>query len=233
MSDKDLIGFLKLAERMRSGFRAYCAHLDLTGMRETMKHNRNEALHRLNDFQQGLGDALTIYPGGHDYRVCFLADSAIVVKELKPGDDSGESWASFCGHLFSISGYVHGMETNFGNLGLRAAIAYGELFQIFEPDGWHRPETSGYTKDWFVLTGASPAMVKSHEIHQVGTKGGFEGGCCWHETPGISGTFLRSAFSQVTPLRPGEEADLKYVGIYEEMCRQAHGKTARLPGYDS
>lgn len=79
---------VELAKRMRSGYGAFCAYIDLLGMKETMRHNPEEAIHRLDDFQQGFGNALIFYPGGKDYRVCFLSDSLFVIKELTPEEKS-------------------------------------------------------------------------------------------------------------------------------------------------
>src|SRR5260221_458324 len=95
---------LELAARGRQGFNAFCATVDLLGIRSMMKNRIEEAHARLNDLQVGFGDSLVFFPfpDGEDWRVCFAGDSLFVVKELSPDDNWIEYWPSFCGHVFAL-----------------------------------------------------------------------------------------------------------------------------------
>jgi len=79
----------ELTKRMMPDFRAFCASVDLLGVEEGIARDPEEAKQRLNDLQQGFGEALIFFPGGEDYRVCFVGDSLFVVKELTPPENDG------------------------------------------------------------------------------------------------------------------------------------------------
>ncbi len=210
---------IELAKRMRSGYSAFCAYIDLLGMKNTMRLDPEEAIHRLDDLQQSFGDALLFYPGGKDYRVCFLADSLLVVKELTPEEKSEDCWPTFCGHIFALSSYVQELELNIGNPGLRVFVSYGQLFQIIEPDSWRQHPISEFTKNWFVLTGASDALIKCTQADKVGHIGGFEGGYCWHEVPDKESVYFGTPFYRIHPtqrLQPN-----LYPIFYKELCKRA------------
>src|SRR5437879_4020245 len=95
--------------RSRAGFHAFTATIDLLGMTQFMKKEPSEARSRLNDLHQGFGDAMSLYPGGEAYRVCFAGDSIFVVREIEPDVDYRTFWPVFCGHLFAITGFLHTM----------------------------------------------------------------------------------------------------------------------------
>lgn len=210
---------VELAKRMRSGYRAFCAYIDLLDMKETMRLDPAEAIHRLDDFQQSFGEALLFFPGGKDYRVCFLADSLLVIKELTPEEKSEECWPTFCGHVFALASYVQELETNIGNPGLRMFVSYGQLFQIIEPDSWRQYPISEFTKNWFVLTGASDALTKCHQADKVGHKGGFEGGYCWHEVPDKDGFYFGTPLYMIHPAQRMQPN--LYPLFYNELCNKA------------
>lgn len=210
---------VELAKRMRLGFWAFCASIDLLGMKKTMTYNPEEAIHRLNDLQQAFGDALLFFPGGGDYRVCFLADSLLIVKELTPEEKSEKPWPMFCGHIFALASYVHKLETNIGNPGVRMVLSYGHLFQIVEPDSWRKYPISHFTKNWFVLTGASDALRKCDQVEKKGRRHGFEGGYCWHEIPNNESVYLGTPFFEI-PVEQYQKPNL-YPVFYEELCKKA------------
>jgi hypothetical protein len=110
------------------------ASVDLIGMKNLMARRPGEARARLDDLQQGFGEALIFYPGGEAYRVCFAGDSAFVVRELDPDADEGAVWTSFCGHIFALAGFLNDMDRGTGNPGLRVVVAAGPLFQLSKPD---------------------------------------------------------------------------------------------------
>lgn len=217
---------IKLGKRMRSGYKAFCAYLDLLGMQKTMKLDPDEAIHRLDDFQQGFGDALLLFPGGEDYRVCFLADSLLVIKEITPEENNEDSWPFFCGHVFALASCVQELEKNIGNPGLRMFVSYGQLYQIVEPNSWHQYPISEFTKTWFVLTGASEALKKCDRADRIGQRGGFEGGYCWHEDPNEEGSYLGTPIYRINPTQM-RQPNL-YPFFYKELCEKSD-KTVRLP----
>jgi hypothetical protein len=188
-----------LAARGRPGFNAFCTSIDLYGMKYTMRKNPREARARLDDLQQGFGYALTLFPGGEDYRVCFLGDSLLVVKELSPDDDWTDQWPVFCGHLFAMASILQDMETNIGNPGLRAIASYGRLFQLREPDSWRQEPISKCTRNWLVLTGASDALRKCHDAENQGHKSGFLGGYFWHEDPRTEQNYRGTPLRKIPP----------------------------------
>lgn len=186
MNDSSILDWeeiLRLAMRMKQGYQAFCAHIDLLGTKSYSKNNPREMLHRLDDFQQGFGDALVFFPGGEDYHVCFLADTILVVKELEGKKNSGKIWQTFCGHVYALASVIHDMEINIGNPGVRMIISYGRLSQLFEPDSWRNEIIARYTENWFVLTGKSDALMKCDAAQRQGSKKGFLKGYCWHEIP--------------------------------------------------
>jgi len=221
---------LELVSRSRQGFNAFCATFDLLGVRSIMKNNPEEAKARLNDLQQGFGDALIFYPGGQDYRVCFAGDSLFIVKELLPEDNWIKYWPSFNGHLFAIASMLYDLENNFGNPGLRIIISYGKLLQLREPDCWHDKLISGYTKNWLVLTGASDAFKKCTEAENLGSKGGFDGGYCWHEEPDQEYSYLGTSLFKISN-EYFQQPNL-YPTLYKEIRLKA-GKKAELRKEDT
>ncbi|MBZ5727518.1 MAG: hypothetical protein LAP87_21285 [Acidobacteriia bacterium] len=80
----DVARILEMVRRDDEGFRALAASVDLIGTSCQMAHNPTEARARLNDLQQGFGEALHLYPGGEAYRVCFAGDFVFVVREIEP-----------------------------------------------------------------------------------------------------------------------------------------------------
>lgn len=212
----------KLVSRSRQGFNAFCATFDLLGIRSMMKNNPDEAKARLNDLQQGFGDALIFFPGGQDYRVCFAADSLFIVKELLPEDNWIEHWPSFNGHLFAIASLLHDLETNIGNPGLRVIISYGHLLQLSEPDSWRDKLISEYTENWLVLTGASDALIKCDEAERLGSKGGFVGGYCWHEEPDKEYSYLG------TPLFKMQIEYNQQPNLYPDFYKEIRSKAVKM-----
>jgi hypothetical protein len=226
-----MAGIIELAKRRRSGYGAFCAFIDLLGMKKEMSLNPREAVYRLNDLQQGFGHALIFFPGGRDYRVCFLADSLLVVKELTPEEKFDECWPMFCGHVFALASYVQELETDIGNPGLRMFVSYGRLSQIIEPDSWRQYPISDFTKNWFVLTGASDALRKCDDADRAGSSGGFDGGYCWHEIPSNEREYLGTRFIKIPP-DYWRQPNL-YPAFYQELCKKAD-KRVKLPvGHDT
>ena len=93
----------RLAQRQRAGFSSFCASVDLLGIRDMSVRNPAEAGARLNDLQSGLGEATSFFPGGADYRGCFLGDSWFFVREVSPDESIPELWPAFCGHLYALT----------------------------------------------------------------------------------------------------------------------------------
>ncbi len=135
----------ELAARGRQGFNAFCATLDLYATQSLMRARIEEAHARLNDLQQGFGDALVLFPGGEDYRVCFAGDSLFIVRELSPDDSWTEHWPSFCGHIFALASVLQDLETIIGNPGLRLIISHGTALQLRQPDYWREEPMAQYT----------------------------------------------------------------------------------------
>jgi len=220
----------KLVSRSRQDFNAFCATFDLLGIRTMMKNDPDEAKAQLDDLQQGFGEALIFFPGGKDYRVCFAGDSLFIVKELSPEDNWIKHWPSFSGHLFAMASVLHNLETNIGNPGLRVIISYGHLLQLREPDSWRDKLISEYTKNWLVLTGASDALIKCTEAERLGSKGGFDGGYCWHEEPDQEYSYLGTPLFRIQNERC-QQPNL-YPGFYKEIRRKAV-KKAKLQKEDT
>ena len=104
-------------------------------------------------------------------------------------------------------------------------MSYGHLSQLYEPDNWKKPPVSEYSNNWFVLTGASEALMKCDQAERLGRKGGFEGGYCWHEVPGNERFYWGTPFFRI-PLEHYRQPGL-YPLFYQEMCSM-HDKTAEL-----
>ena len=187
----------ELVSRGRQGFNAFCATIDLLGIRSMMKKNSSEACSRLDNLHQGFGDTLLFFPGGKDYRVCFAGDSLFIVKELLPEDEWINHWPYFTGHLFAMASLLHDLDINIGNPGLRVIVSYGQLFQLREPESWKEKPISQYSKNWLVLTGASEALIKCTTAEDLGSSGGFCGGYFWHEEPDQEYKYLGTPFSKI------------------------------------
>jgi hypothetical protein len=195
-----------------------------------MRKNPAEAQARLNDLQQGFGDALIFFPGGEDYRVCFAGDSLFIVKELSPDDDWIEHWPAFCGHLFAMASMLQDLETNIGNPGLRAIVSYGRLLQLRESDSWREEPISRYTRNWLVLTGASGALLKCTEAERLGSKGGFHGGYFWHEDPEKERSYRGTPLYKIPPELCCQPA--LYRAFYYETIQKAK-RESELPDSDA
>ncbi|MBD3194102.1 MAG: hypothetical protein GF317_03545 [Candidatus Lokiarchaeota archaeon] len=215
-SEENLI---KTLERMRPGYRAFCATIDLLGVTKMILKRKSEVYHRLNDLQKVFGDALLFFPGGSDFRVTFLGDSLIIVKELSPELKVKSEWPIFCGHIYAISTILHEIELGFDNPGLRVIISYGKLFQISQPDSWRNELISKFTENWYVLTGACEALAKCHKAEEMGKKGGFIGNYCWHENPEKRLNYLGTKITSI-PLANYQQPKL-YPNFYLQMCQNS------------
>jgi hypothetical protein len=228
--DQFVEAVLRLVDRGREGFQAFAATVDLIGIKDQMVKRKHEARARLDDLQQGFGEALAFFPGGEEYRVCFAGDSVFVVRELEPGADTGSLWASFCGHIYALAGFLDDMDRQIGNPGLRVVVAAGPLFQLTEPDSWKKLPWRRDTANWFVLTGAAAALRKCVKAEALGRAAGFLPGYCWHEQPAPAGSFLGTRLQSV-PLEYAQCPAL-YERFYREMVARAD-KTATLPGWQA
>lgn len=161
---------LRLVNRGREGFQAFAATVDLVGIKNQMVKRKDEARARLDDLQQGFGGALSIFPEGEEYRVCFATDEVFVVRELDPGADAGPLWASFCGHIYALAGFLDDRDRQIGNPGLRVVVAAGPLLQVSDPESWKKLPCRLETANWFVLTGASGALQKCMKAESLGKK---------------------------------------------------------------
>lgn len=217
---------LELVRRRRPGYSSFCVSVDLLGVRRMLSNNPPEAGARLNDLQIGLAEATILFPGGGDYRACFLGDSWFIVREVSPEQDPDTLWPAFCGHLFALTSIVRDMKDGLGNPGIRAVAARGSVTQIELPDAWRDKHLRDETKHWFVLTGADQALVKSEQAQRAGKKGGFFGNLFWFEVLQDPGTFWGTPFRKFSPLEL-RRPDL-YAAFYERM-RQDHTREAMLP----
>lgn len=218
----------EVAHRSAEGFRALAASVDLMGTSRQMAHNPHEARARLNDLQQGFGEALYFYPGGEVYRVCFAGDSVFVIREIELEAEVAPMWASFCGHMFAVACLIHEMDQKIGNPGLRMIVAAGPLFQLVDPESWKRLPWRDETQNWFVLTGATVALKKCTDAEARGTCGGFLGGYCWHEQPTEPGTFMGTRL-ETLPNQIARDRS-QYVQLYNLMVSKAEQR-ATLPGW--
>jgi hypothetical protein len=228
--DQFVEDLLRLVNRGRAGFQAFAATVDLIGIKDQMVKRKHEARARLDDLQQGLGEALWFFPGGEEYRVCFAGDSVFVVRELEPDADTGSLWASFRGHIYALAGFLDDMDRQIGNPGLRVVVAAGPLFQLSEPDSWKKLPWRRETANWLVLTGATAALSKCTEAEALGSAAGFLTGYCWHEQPTPAGSFLGTRLQKV-PLEYAQRPPL-YETFYKEMVARAD-QTATLPGWQA
>jgi len=213
---------IELVSRGQRDFNAFCATIDLLGMRSLIKSDSFEACSRLDDLQQGFGEALFFFPSEKDYRVCFAGDSLFIVKELSPEYNWIDYWPSFAGHIFAMASFLHDLDTNIGNPGLRVIISYGQLFQLREPDSWKDKLISPYTENWVVLTGASEALMKCTEAEVLGKGRGFFGGYCWHEEPDREYKYLGTPLLKI-PNEFCQQPNL-YPTFYQEIRRKATEK---------
>ncbi len=210
---------LDRVNRMRPGHEAFCCSIDLLGLGDMLRDNPAEAASRLNDIQGAFGDALLFFPGGSDYRVCFAGDSVFVVRELTPKDDLEIEWSNYCGHLFAVCSILQELELGMCNLGIRVIASYGELSRIWEPDSWRDPILSGFTKNWFVLTGASEALWKCTEAERRGAYAGFAHGYWWHEDRAEKRRYRGTPIFKI-PLTAYRDTSL-YPEFFKVMCDRA------------
>jgi len=210
---------------MRPSHKAFCCSIDLLGFGNMLRDRPSEAASRLNDLQQGFGEALLFFPGGDDYRVCFAGDSVFVVRELTPEEDREGAWPYYCGHLFAVASILQEVELGLGNPGIRVIASYGQLSQIWEPNSWKDPLLSESTKNWFVLTGASEALGKCTEAERRGQDAGFAHGYCWHEDLARKRRFYGTPLFKI-PLTAYREPGL-YPEFFRTMCGRAD-QTATL-----
>ncbi len=172
---------------------------------------------RLDDLQQGLGQAVIFFRGGSEYRACFAGDSWFIIRELKPEETDEDLWPHFCGHIYALTQFVQEMEVTIGSPGLRVVISRGALAQLTTPDNWQEPELADFTRNWFVLTGASEAFIKCQEVERSGSGRGFVGGYFWHESPEKERMYWGTPFFKLPP-KWYEGHD--YPGVYEYVCRK-------------
>jgi len=229
-ADQFFEDLLRSVDRCREGFQAFAATVDLVGIKNQMVKRRDEARARLDDLQQGFGEALSLFPGGGEYRVCFGGDSVFVVRELEPDADTGPRWAAFCGHIYALAGFLDDMDRRIGNPGLRVVVSAGPLLQLSEPESWKKLPWKLETANWFVLTGAAAALRKCMEAESLGTAAGFLTGYCWHERPAPTGSFLGTRLQKVS-LEYAQQPAL-YDTFYREMVARAD-QTAALPGWQT
>ena len=206
-------------KRSRRGYGAFAASIDLLATQALMKMNSHEARQRVNDLQQGIGEALQFFPGGELYRVCFTGDSVFVIREIDPDEHTPLLWPVFCGHIYALASFMHDVDKRIGNAGVRAIIAHGPLFQLTDPDSWKRLPWQGQVRNWFVLTGPSIALTKCLNAEKAGRKGGFFSSYCWHERLEKVGTFLGTPL-QALPLECAMHPEL-YAEVHSRMIAAA------------
>lgn len=212
-------------KRSRRGYQAFAASVDLVATQALMKMNPHEARQRVNDLQQGVGEALQFFPGGEHYRVCLAGDAVFVIREIDTDEDSALLWPAFCGRIFALASFMHQMERGIGNAGFRAIVAYGPLFQLTDPDSWKRLPWHNEVHNWFVLTGPSIAFKKCCDAERAGRKGGFLPSYCWHEQSEEAGSFLGTPL-QALPLEWAMHPEL-YAEVHSRMITAAD-RTAAL-----
>jgi hypothetical protein len=224
VTDDFLAGVLRMAVRRRSGFRSLCAAIDLLGMRRMLLTRPEEAASRLNDLQR-IPEALLFFPGGDQYRACFVGDSWFIVREVPPDEDWSTVWPDFCGHVFALASFANELEGGLGNPGLRAVAAHGAVSQVFEPDERMHPELNAQLRNWFVLTGADQALVKCDEALRAGQAQGFKHHAFWHERVDEECVFSGSPLSPV-PVSEYGRPEL-YAELFARMLASHIGE-ARL-----
>jgi len=210
---------LDRVNRMRPGHEAFCCSIDLLGLGDMLRDNPAEAASRLNDIQRAFGEALLLFPGGDDYRVCFAGDSVFVVLELTPEDDREQVWSRYCGHLFAVCSILQDLELGMGNPGIRVIASYGKLLQIWEPESWNDPMLAEFTRNWFVLTGASEALWKCTEAERRGQCAGFAHGYWWHEDRAEKHRYRGTPFFKI-PLTDYRDTS-RYPEFFKVMCDRA------------
>ena len=209
---------MRMVDRRRLGFRSMCAAIDLLGMRQMLRTRPEEAGSRLNDLQK-LPEALLFFPGGDQYRACFLGESWFIVREVRPEEDLAKLWPGFCGHMFALASFAYELEGGLANPGLRAVAAYGAVSQIFEPDEGI-PELEPQVKHWFALTGADQALVKCDDALRAGQAQGFMHQMFWHERLDTECVFWGS------PLSPVPVTEHGVPGLYEKLFARMEASRA-------
>lgn len=112
-------------ERSRSGYRAFCATIDLLGVTRMLEKDPWEAMSRLNDLQQSFAHASLFFPSDAQERACFAGDSWFMVREVRPDEDEGGLWKLFCGRVFALVSIAAAMEHDLGNPGIRVIASRG------------------------------------------------------------------------------------------------------------
>lgn len=78
------------------------------------------------------------------------------------------------------------------------------------------------------LTGASEAFIRCQEVERAGSREGFLGGHCWHESPEKDRTYWGTPFFKLPPkFYDGDDYPL----IYKFICEK-HEKKASLNAVD-
>jgi hypothetical protein len=209
-------------ERSLPGYRAFCATVDLLGVTRMLEDDPEEAMNRLNGLQRSFADATLLFPGDAQERACFAGDSWFIVREVQPGADEPALWKVFCGRMFALASIAAEIEYDLGNPGVRVIASRGRLVQIAEPDRWRGHSTSHQTRNWFVLTGATEALVKCMAAERAGSHNGFQWGYFWHETVEHDLEYAGTPLVQIDPHAYGDEH--VYPRIYDEMCSRAKNR---------
>jgi len=210
-----------MARRKQTGFRSFCASVDLLGVREMAPKRPSELIERLNDLYEGLGGALELHPPPAATRACFAGDSFFVVRELTPEAQVEKDWPSFCGHLYALAAHVQHLEKAWGNPGVRVIVSYGDLVPLSDPEALRRNLTvSGYTRDWLLLTGVDDALLKCWQAEAGGSRLGFQRECFWHEDLGNPRAYLGSPILEV------RDALLQAPELYPQLYREIVGRVA-------
>lgn len=211
-------GVLHLVRRKQPGYSSFCAIVDLLGIRKMIDERPAEASSRINDLIS-LPGSLAFFPGGEEYRACFVGDSWYIVREIAPDENRSDLWPGFCGHMYALTSFMQGLELGIGNPGVRAVAAYGELMQIEQPDEFRdHDHIAQQTKHWFVLTGADNALIKCDTAQKAGGSAGFLGGRFWFEDIENPEEFLGLPIQKIKPedyVQPN-----LYPVLFEEMCQR-------------
>lgn len=210
-----------LVHRQREGYSAFCASVDLLGIASMLESSPSEARDRLDDLQQGLVDALLFYSGGDDYRACFVGDSWFLVRELDPDQSEPDLWPAFCGHVFALAQFILETEKLIGEPGLRVVVSRGRLWRLSEPDeSTMLGIKEKFAARWFVLTGASEALIKCRAVERAGSRDGFLGDFFWQESPETELTYWGTPLFK---LPPSYYESRHYPTIYQLVCeRKSH-----------
>jgi len=213
---------LRRVERSRSGYRAFCATIDLLGVTRMLKDDPQEAMSRLNDLQLSFAHASLFFPSDAEERACFAGDSWFIVREIRPDDDEASLWKVFCGRIFALLSIAAEIEHDLGNPGLRAIASRGRLVQIIDPDGWREDFIERQTRNWFVLTGANEALVKCLGAERAGSSHGFAWGQLWHETLEHELEYMGTPLAKID--RHAYQDPQVYPYIYDEMCSRSRNR---------